>query len=304
MNSITQEAKFRQQVVENAKRHGKTETGIRFRVSRQSIWRWEKRYNGKLESLKEKSHRPKHHPKEQSEEELELIKRHYPYYSDMIMLWDRLCEKGYKRCYQTMIRTIKRLGLKKDKTKRKERKPKPYQRAEYPGQKVQIDVKYVPSYCVTDGKKYYQYTAIDECTRLCFREMYDEHSTYSSLDFLKKLIKNFPFAIREVQTDNGTEWTNALLVTKSKHKTLFEQYLEDNEIIYHRIRIATPRHNGKVERQHRIDEARFYSKMRMYSLEDGRKQIAAYNKKSNMISKSCLKYKSPTTVLEEYLGIM
>lgn len=222
----------------------------------------------------------------------------------MIMLWDRLCEKGYKRCYQTMIRTIKRLGLKKYKTKRKERKPKPYQRADYPGQKVQVDVKYVPSSCVTDGKKYYQYTAIDECTRLFFREMYDEHSTYSLLDFLKKLIKNFPFAIREVQTDNGTEWTNALLVTKSKHKTLFEQYLEDNEIIYHRIRIATPRHNGKVERQHRIDEARFYSKMRMYSLEDGRKQIAAYNKNSNMISKSCLKYKSPKTVLEEYLGIM
>ncbi len=220
------------------------------------------------------------------------------------MLWDRLCEKGYKRCYQSMIRAIKRLGLKKDKGKRTGRKPKPYQRADYPGQKVQVDVKFVLSACITDGKKYYQYTAIDECTRFCFREMYDEHSTYSSLDFLKKLIKAFPFAIREIQADNGTEWTNALLVTKSKHKTLFEQYLEDNEIIYHRIRIATPRHNGKVERQHRTDEARFYSKMRMYSLEDGRKQLAVYNKKSNMVSKSCLKYKSSCAVLEKYLGVM
>ena len=85
---------------------------------------------------------------------------------------------------------------------------------------------------------------------IVFREMYDEHSTYSSKDFLIKLIKAFPFPIREIQTDNGTEFTNALLVKKSTYKSLFEQALEDMDIIYHRIRIATPQHNGKVERQH------------------------------------------------------
>ncbi len=203
MNSITQEAKFRQQVVEYTKKHSKT--AIRFRVSRQSIWRWEKRYDGAWQSLQEKSHRPHHSPNGQTKEEVELIKRQYPYYSDMMMLWDRLCEKGYKRCYQSMIKAIKRLGLKKDKGKRTGRKPKPYQRADYPGQKVQADIKFVSSAYVTDGKKYCQYTAIDECTRFCFREMYDEHSTCSSPDFLKKLIKAYPFTIREIQTDNGTE---------------------------------------------------------------------------------------------------
>jgi transposase InsO family protein len=183
-------------------------------------------------------------------------------------------------------------------------KPKPYQRGEYPGQKVQVDVKFVPAYCVANGQKYYQYTAVDECTRYCFREMYDEHSTYSSLDFLKKLIEYFPFPIREIQTDNGTEWTNALLVKNAVHKTLFEQYLEDNDIVYHRIRVATPRHNGKVERQHRLDGKRFYSKMRMYSLADGRKQLSRYNKLSNKISKCCLNYRSPVAVLETYLAVM
>ena len=162
----------------------------------------------------------------------------------------------------------------------------------------------MPAYCVANGQKYYQYTAVDECTRFCFREMYDEHSTYSSLDFLKKLIEKFPFPIREVQTDNGTEWTNALLVKKSTHKTLFEEYLEECGIKYHRIQVATPRHNGKVERQHRLDEQRFYSKMRMFSLEDGRKQLAKYNKISNNISKSCLKYRSPNAVLADFLAVM
>ena len=134
--------------------------------------------------------------------------------------------------------------------------------------------------------------------------MYDEHSTYSSKDFLMKLIKAFPFPIREVQTDNGTEWTTQLLVKDPESKTMFEKALADMDIIYHRIRVATPRHNGKVERQHRLDEARFYKKMRMYSLEDGRKQLARYNKKSNNISKSCLKYRSPNAVLADYLAVM
>ncbi len=137
-----------------------------------------------------------------------------------------------------------------------------------------------------------------------FREMYDEHSTYSSKEFLIKLIDAFPFPIREIQTDNGSEFTNALLVKKSTHKSLFEQALEDMDIIYHRIRIATPRHNGKVERQHRTDEKRFYNKMRMYSLEDGRKQIVKYNKWSNTIPKICLGFLSPNEVLSKYLGVM
>lgn len=74
-----------------------------------------------------------------------------------------------------------------------------------------------------------------------------------------------------IQTDNGSEFTNALLVTKATHKTLFEDALLEMGILYHRIRIATPRHNGKLERQHRTDEMRFYKHMRMYSLTDGRK---------------------------------
>ena len=187
---------------------------------------------------------------------------------------------------------------------REKRKPKPYMRAEYPGQKLQIDVKYVPNYCVSNGEKYYQYTAIDECTRWVFREMYEEHSTYSSKDFLIKLIKAFPTPIREVQTDNGTEFTMALQVKDKTMKTLFEEALEDMEIKYHRIRVATPRHNGKVERQHRIDEQRFYSKMKMYNLADGRKQLAKYNRKSNNIPKICLGFSTPNEMMEKYLYAM
>ena len=302
MNSITSEAHFRQRVLKFSFKHGVTEASRRFRVSRNAIYEWKAKYDGTWQSLKERSHRPHHHPNEHTEEEKELILRRYPRYKDdMIMLWDSLKKSGYKRSYSSLIRVVRK-WVKPEIERRTARKPKPYERSAYPGQKIQIDVKFVPSYCVANGEKYYQYTAIDECTRFCYREMYAEHSTYSSKDFLMKLLKAFPFPIREVQTDNGTEWTTALLVKDPKSKTLFEQALED--ILYHRIRVATPRHNGKVERQHRTDEKRFYKKMRMYNLEDGKKQLKKYNLKSNNIPKVCLNFRTPNEVLADYLAIM
>ena len=84
----------------------------------------------------------------------------------------------------------------------------------------------------------------------------------------------------------------------------FEDALKKLKIKYHRIRVATPRHNGKVERQHRTDEKRFYKKMKMFNLEDGRKQLTKYNKISNDIPKICLNFQTPNEVMNKYLGVM
>lgn len=219
---------------------------------------------------------------------------------DRMIVWMKIQAQGYTRSYKSMCRALNRMQLKSEEKARRAYKPKPYAAAEYPGQKVQIDVKFVPSYCVVGDEKYYQYTAIDEYSRQVYREMYDEHSTYSSQDFIRKVIAFFPFKIELVQTDNGTEWTKAL-ISNDPTPTLFEQELAASKIAYTRIRVATPRHNGKVERQHRTDEKRFYKKMRMYSLEDGRRQLKRYNRFSNTIPKVCLAYKSPNEVLAAYM---
>ena len=304
MNILTSEARFRQRVIKYSLKNGVTKASIRFHRSRQAIYEWRAKYDGKSwKSLVDKSHRPHHHPNEHTAEEKQLILRLYPYYKDdMIMLWDALRKRGYTRSYTSLVRVVNK-WIKPEIKQKQTRKPKPYQRAEYPGQKVQVDVKFVPSYCVVNGQKYYQYTAVDECTRWTFREMYDEHSTYSSTDFLKKLILNCPFPIKEIQTDNGTEFTRALISDDGK-PSLFEEMLELCGIKYHRIRVATPRHNGKVERQHRTDEKRFYKKMKMYNLVDGRKQLAKYNKKSNNIPKICLNFRTPNEVMQDYLNVM
>lgn len=305
MNILASNAHFRQRVIKKSYKIGVTAASRYYRISRNAIYEWRAKYDGKSwKSLIDKSHRPHHHPNEHTQEEKDMILRRYPRYKDdMIMLWDSLRKSGYKRSYTSLVRVVNK-WIKPEIKKKQNYKPKPYQRAEYPGQKVQIDVKYVPSYCVVNGQKYYQYTAVDECTRWTFREMYDEHSTYSSRDFLLKLIKAFPAPIHEIQTDNGREFTNAYLTDNQDTLSLFEETLNLLGIKYHRIRVATPRHNGKVERQHRTDEKRFYKKMKMYNLSDGRKQLSEYNKKSNNIPKICLNFLTPNEVMKKYLGVM
>lgn len=304
MGMVTQEAYFRQRVLKHAAKHGVTAAAIRYHMSRKTVHKWKKRYDGTVESLQDLPRTPHHFPRQQTADELKLVKRYAKKCKgDPLLGYENASKHGYHRSYGCFKKTARKL-LQPEAKKRKKRKNKPYQRAEYPGQKMQIDVKYVPSYCVVNGEKYYQFTAKDECTRWTFREMYAEHSTASAKDFLEKLVRAAPFPIRMVQTDNGTEFTNALLVTKSKHKTLFEEALMEMGIEYHRIRIATPRHNGKVERQHRIDEQRFYKQMRMFSLADGRKQLAVYQRASNDHIMTCLGMKSPNQVLAQYQGVM
>jgi hypothetical protein len=305
MDKITQDAFHRQRMMEYAMKHGTTETAIRYRTSRKTVNKWKHRWDGTPKSLKDRNRKPKSSPRSHTEDELKLIRRVLKKvcWVDLIQAFQILLEKGYNRSYGGFKRVTAKLRAAKPK-KRKKRKPKPYQRAAYPGQKLQLDVKFVPNYCCVDGKKYYQFTAKDECSRWTYREMYDEHSTYSAHDFLIKLVQHAPFPIREIQTDNGTEFTNTLLVIKAKYKTLFEEALQEMDILYHRIRIATPRHNGKVERQHRTDETRLYRKMKMFNLEDGRRQLAIYQRKSNDFIMTCLGLRSPNQVLRDYLAVM
>ena len=306
MDMITQNAYHRQRMIRYAEKHTVTETCIRYKASRKTFYKWEKRYDGSIESLKDRSHRPHNSPRGHTEIEKALVRRMVKKckWRDLLLAYQMLLAQGYRRSYGGFKRLVQKLRAQKPAKVNAKKKPKPYQRAEYPGQKVQIDVKFVPSHCATNGQKYYEYVAKDECTRWTYRELYDEHSTYSSKDFLMKFVKQAPFPIHEIQTDNGTEFTNALLVVKAQHKTLFEQALEDMDITYHRIRIATPRHNGKVERQHRTDEMRFFDNLKMYSLEDGRRQLAVYQEKSNKIIMTCLNMFSPNQVLAKYLAVM
>ena len=171
---------------------------------------------------------------------------------------------------------------------------------QYPGQRVQIDVKFVPLACITTkGERYYQYTAIDEYSRLRFLEAYQEKSTYSSACFLKNaaaFFKKHGFDIECVQTDNGTEFTNRFSTERDK-PTLFETTSSNMGIRHKLIRPYTPRHNGKVERSHREDQKRFYSSHSFYSFQDFAAQLAVHLRRSNSIPMRPLRFLSPLIFL-------
>ena len=96
-------------------------------------------------------------------------------------------------------------------------------------------------------KKYYQFTAIDDCTRLRVLRAYPRCDQKTAIQFIDHVLAKLPFAVERVQTDNGSEYGASC-----------HWHLLDKGIDHVRIKPRTPRLNGKVERSHRIDSDEFY----------------------------------------------
>ena len=311
-NSITQKMKYKQSVIKFSLEYGVSKTAIRFDINRRTIYRWIKQYDGTIESLRDKSHRPKHHPNEHTEEEIKLIKDYKRNNKEtgLVVLWVKLRRAGYKRTVQGLYHVMRRLGIyEKAPSKAKKTQAPEVPIAKYPGERVQIDIKYVPKECMSKelqelGEKYYQYTAIDEYTRLRYTYYCKEHTTYESTKFVNRLIRYFPFKIKLIQTDNGFEFTNRLSwngFNKNK-KTMFEKRLEELKIEHSLIRPHTPTQNGKVERSHRKDQERFYYKRVFVNLEDLKEKGKRWLIEYNNFPMRPLKWMSPKEKLLEYMA--
>ena len=304
MNTVTQTMQFRQSLLKYAEKYGVTKAAIKYNVNRQYIYRWKRRYNGDIQSLANKSHRPHHHPNQHTEAELQKIKnfrRRNPN-TGLVVLWVKLRRSGYTRSITGLYRVLRRQGQMAVKLPNPKYIPKPYEKMRFPGERVQIDVKFVPEACIVGdaaGEKFYQYTAIDEFSRWRYLEAFQEHSTYSSAQFLEHLIKADPFKILCVQTDNGTEFTKRLL-PGDNGPSLFETRLEQAGIRHKLIRPYTPRHNGKVERSHRKDNEYFYASHKFYSFEDFKNQLAVRCRNYNRFPLRPLGWLSPIEYLAKY----
>ena len=190
MNKITQDMRFKQAVIEYSLKHGVTKAAIRYKTSRQNIYRWRKKYDGTLQSLADRSHRPHSHPNQHTEAEIKLVqdmRRRNPH-AGLVVFWVKLRQRGYTRSISGLYRLLRRIHGNPIKLPNPKYTPKPYEQMTYPGQKCQIDVKFVPQSCLVGEvaeEKYYQYTFIDEYSRFRILKAYKEHSTYSSTQFLK-----------------------------------------------------------------------------------------------------------------------
>lgn len=298
--------KFRYSLMKYCEKYGVSRASRKYNKSRSYIYFWLKRFDGTMESLACQSRKPHHHPRQHTAEELKMIRnmhRRNPRIG-VVELWARLRTRGYSRCVESLWRVLRREGLAEKEKPKKKYHPKPYEQMQYPGQRVQIDVKVVPRYCIADPQlKLYQYTAIDEYSRYRILGAYPEQSTYSSADFLRKVVAAFArkgVKVECVQTDNGFEFTNRFSNTKRDLPTLFEATATKLGIHHKLIRPYTPRHNGKVERSHREDQKRFYNSHRFYSLADFGGQLAVHQRASNSRPSRPLRWASPRDCLSAF----
>jgi transposase InsO family protein len=119
-------------------------------------------------------------------------------------------------------------------------RPGPRRRREIhvPGQSVQVDVKHLK----VGGRRFYQFTAIDEATRYRVLRVYAQNSIKSATEFVEEVRRRLPMTIQRIQTDHGSEFG-----------TDFTWHLRDLGVTHRQIPRGCPQANGKVERSHRTD---------------------------------------------------
>ena len=190
------------------------------------------------------------------------------------MCYDRLRLAGHwwnhKRVYR--VCTAMKLNLPRGKKRRvpanEKHRPhrkrwKRYEKAK-PGHRLQMDVKFLERIPGT-GKRLYQFTAIDNCTRIRVLKVYDRCNQRTAIRFLIEVRKRLPFRTMVLQTDNGAEF-----------QSRFHWHAESLDIKHVYIRPASPHLNGKVERSHRIDEQEFYQMIDQNGISD---DIYLFNEK-------------------------
>lgn len=279
----------------------------RYHISKASLMRWNKLYDGTKESLIPKSHRPHTpHPNAHTQEELKWICDFYrrnPNISVCELYGKLRDQKAYKRHPGSLFRVFVRLGFRKkvNSTKKKSKHTGTYNTPSELGVKWQLDVKYVPTAChsAKEKEQFYQYTIMEEASRKRFIYAYQEQSSYSTVDFVKKAIIWFGYAPNEIQTDCGSEFTHT---AKTMRVHPFDVFCNLYNIHHHVLRPRTPWHNGKVERSHRNDQERFYNHLSFYSFDDLQKQMKQYLYRANNIPMAILGWKSPNQKHRELGG--
>lgn len=268
------------------------------KISKASLMRWNKLYDGTKKSLEPKTHKPhRQHPNAHTEQELKWIQDYHRRNPNISIceLYGKLREdKAYSRHPGSLYRVFVRLGFrqKQKSTKKKSKHNGRYDTPKQIGIKWQMDVKHVPTMCYagSDGERFYQYTMIDEASRERFIYPYKEQSGYSTIDFVKRAFIYYGYAPDTIQTDNGFEFTN---FKKTSRVHAFDKLCKELNIEHKLIRPRTPWHNGKVERSHRNDQERFYNYLSFYSYDDLLIQMKRYLRRSNSIPMSVLGWKSP-----------
>lgn len=269
-----------------------------FGISRDTFYRWKKnyKYKGELGLVNSKPcpENPKLRIPKPIEDQILYLRKTY-HFGQLRISWYLWRYHEIKISSGGVYQVLKRNGLNRlpqNQRKRSIPEIKRYEK-QVPGHHVQVDVKFL-LFTNKQGKKIkrYQYTAIDDATRVRALKIYEKHNQLNAIDFINYVINKFPFRIHTIQTDNGHEF-----------QSKFHWHLHDLGINHRYIKPRTPKHNGKVEMSHKTDKMEFYQLMTYQDDLDLNKKLAEWEAFYNFARPhSAMNGKTPYERLLEKIG--
>lgn len=275
---LSPEQKFQKKlfVVRIANSQGTQAAVLRSGVPERTVRSWKAAFNDHgTEGLREKSRAPKKSPNKKdasgalTQELLRLHKEEPGLLRTQVLGKLFLVDSPDRATLAWIDRTRERLGLTQKKRKKVNLHQRRYEIYE-PGF-LQIDTKVIEK-DGEKGQKLVQFTAIDECSRVRYLEGSLFKSAEAACSFLRRAIAFYAslgVTVRRAQTDHGTEFTlpensrvQASYARGETEDARFTRLCRTLNIEHRLIAVRTPQLNGKVERSHRTDEERFYSRFR------------------------------------------
>ena len=174
--------------------------------------------------------------------------------------------------HMTAYRHLIDKGKIKPERRRRRKKIPALHVCDFPGEELQLDVMHVDPLPGTEDKLgrsrkgfHYQYTLVDDCTRIQYTPLFPNLSQDNTCEFLELIISRSPFGFQKVRMDNGVEF-----------QTKVKGFLQGRSINYIYNTPPRPDQNGKVERVHRLDHERFYLRDDSRTLEERRMGLARF----------------------------
>src|SRR3989339_9354 len=234
---ITKEAETRLKILNYWKKYGLKATRDAFGAKRSTLYGWWKVYKEsgyKIESL---------NPRSTARKNLNKRTIHPLILKEIKRLRLEECPNmgKEKRIYHHRQKVYHNGQIKRLKKEKKQRLSKEF-KAKIPGGLIEVDTVVRFDWNI----KRYIITAVDVHSRYAFAFCYDRALSINAKDFIKKLQKIFPYKIKAIQTDNGSEF----------HK-YFKEYLKENNIIHYWNYPGKPFRQGHIEKFNRTIQEEF-----------------------------------------------
>jgi transposase InsO family protein len=257
--NLSSKAKGRLKIIDWHRANGENQslTCRHFGLGRETLREWLKRFKQQgIKGLEDRSHRP-HKIREREispniQDEIVKIRKANPYYSKYkisVLLNGVASPSSVGRILKEQGLINHRISAKRIKAAKdpKMRFPRDIV-VNCPGKLIQIDTKHLPN----PQRRLYQFTAIDVLTKLRVLWVSSNISSAAAAKFLEICLREFPFNIECIQTDNGSEF----------HKN-FDRLCQKLKLPHFYTEPRSPKQNSYVERSHLTDELEFYQQGNM-----------------------------------------